>query len=153
MRALELKVPPTALVVLIAAAMFALSRAWPSMAVAVPARVVLAALLLLVGIAIALAGVAAFRRVRTTVNPIRPDTSSAVVSTGIYARSRNPMYLGMLLALAAWAVWLSHPLAFLGLPVFVLWMNAFQIRPEERALADRFGPVYQDYLRSVRRWI
>jgi protein-S-isoprenylcysteine O-methyltransferase Ste14 len=153
MRALELKVPPVALVLLVGAGMFVVARyarafAWP-----VPGREVLAALLFATGVAIALAGVVAFRRMHTTVNPTRPDTSSAVVSTGIYGITRNPMYLGMLLALAAWAVWLGNGLALLFLPLFVAWMTRFQIVPEERALADRFRPVYAEYRRSVRRWI
>lgn len=63
------------------------------------------------------------------------------------------MYLGMLLVLAAWAVWLGSVLALLFLPLFVAWMTRFQIVPEERALSDRFGPVYAEYRRSVRRWI
>lgn len=153
MRALELKVPPVLLVLLAGAGMFAVARLAPGFAWPIPAREALAGLLVAAGVVIALAGVMAFRRMRTTVNPTRPETSSAVVSTGIYGVTRNPMYLGMLLVLAAWAVWLGNALALLFLPLFVGWMTRFQIVPEERALADRFGPVYAEYRRSVRRWI
>lgn len=153
MRALELKVPPVALVLLAGAGMFLVARYAPAFAWAVPGREVLAGLLFASGVVIAVAGVLAFRRMHTTVNPTRPETSSAVVSTGIYGITRNPMYLGMLLVLAAWAVWLGSVLALLFLPLFVAWMTRFQIVPEERALSDRFGPVYAEYRRSVRRWI
>jgi protein-S-isoprenylcysteine O-methyltransferase Ste14 len=63
------------------------------------------------------------------------------------------MYLGFLLLLAAWAVWLTHPLALLTVPVFVGYMNRFQIRPEEAALTARFGEEFIAYTRRVRRWV
>ena len=63
------------------------------------------------------------------------------------------MYLGFLLALTGWAVFLSHALAFALLPAFVLYMNRFQILPEERALASKFGHQFTDYSHSVRRWL
>lgn len=154
MRALELKIPPVLVLLLVGAAMAAVdAAAVVPLELPLAGRAAAAGVLFALGVGVAVAGVLAFRRVRTTVNPTRPEASTAIVSTGIYAFSRNPMYLGMLLVLAAWGAWLADPLALLGPPVFVLWMNLFQIRPEERALASRFGPVYQDYLRSVRRWV
>lgn len=63
------------------------------------------------------------------------------------------MYFGLLLMLLGWGLFLAHALALLGLPVFVLYMNRFQIQPEERAMLSGFGDDYRDYLRSVRRWI
>jgi protein-S-isoprenylcysteine O-methyltransferase Ste14 len=63
------------------------------------------------------------------------------------------MYLGFLLALAAWAVYLSNVLAALFLPVFVAYLNRFQIRVEERALLEKFGPPFSQYMAAVRRWV
>jgi protein-S-isoprenylcysteine O-methyltransferase Ste14 len=63
------------------------------------------------------------------------------------------MYLSLLLALAAWATWLGSWPALLVVPAFVLAMNRWQIRPEERALAALFGAEYEAYRRSVRRWL
>jgi protein-S-isoprenylcysteine O-methyltransferase Ste14 len=63
------------------------------------------------------------------------------------------MYLGLLLLLTAWAIWLSNPVALIFLPVFMLYMTLFQIRPEEKALLDKFGSEYLAYMRSVRRWL
>jgi protein-S-isoprenylcysteine O-methyltransferase Ste14 len=105
------------------------------------------------GVAISLAGVVAFRRARTTTNPLRPDAASALVVTGIYTRTRNPMYLGFVVMLLAWCAWLAHPVALLGIPGFVLWMNRLQIPAEERAIGALFGAEFEQYCARVRRWI
>ena len=60
--------------------------------------------------------------------------------------------LGMLLALAGWAVWLGNAAALLALPLFVAVLNTLQIRPEEAALRARFGADYARYAQRVRRW-
>jgi len=153
MRSLELKVPPLPLAVAIAAAMFGVSLLTPAAIVVIPGRIVISVGLALFGSAIALAGVIAFRAHKTTVNPLNPSASSAVVSSGVYRLSRNPMYLGFLLALAAWSIYLSNALAALFLPAFVAYMNQFQIKPEERALSAKFGPDFSQYMAAVRRWV
>jgi len=91
--------------------------------------------------------------VGTTVNPMKPESSSALVRSGIYAWSRNPMYVGFLLILIAWAILLSNATAFVFLPGFLLYMNRFQIEPEERALFSTFGQHFTAYAARVRRWI
>lgn len=153
MQSIELKVPPLPLAIAIAAAMYGVSRLMPAATFVIPGRLVLSAGLALFGSAIALAGVIAFRANKTTVNPLNPSATSAVVSTGVYRISRNPMYLGFLLALAAWAIYLSNALAALFLPAFVTYMNRFQITPEERALGAKFGPEFSHYMAAVRRWV
>jgi protein-S-isoprenylcysteine O-methyltransferase Ste14 len=107
----------------------------------------------MLGVAATAAGVIAFKRAQTTVDPTRPANASVVVTHGIYAFTRNPMYLGMLLALAAWAVFLGSLPAWLALPAFVKYMNRFQIEPEERFLRQKFGDPYDGYLLRVRRWL
>jgi protein-S-isoprenylcysteine O-methyltransferase Ste14 len=84
---------------------------------------------------------------------MKPDAASSLVADGVYRWTRNPMYLGFLIALAGWAAYLANVASALVLPLFVLYMNRFQIVPEERALAARFGPQFEDYRRSVRRWL
>jgi protein-S-isoprenylcysteine O-methyltransferase Ste14 len=153
MQALELKVPPFALGPGVGVLMWVLSAFVPSLALALPWRTILALILFVAGMTIALAGVLEFHRKKTTVNPLTPEAASAMVISGVYRLSRNPMYLGLLLLLTGWAVWLSHLLAFALLPFFVLYMNRFQIEPEERALSAKFGGVFRDYARSVRRWV
>lgn len=153
MHALELKVPPLAVVLIIAAAMWLASICTPFLSLAIPWRLAFAASLAGVGIAFAATGVLAFRRASTTVNPTTPEATSTVVASGIYRFSRNPMYVGMLFILAGWAIFLANMLPPLFLPAFVAYMNRFQIGPEERALSARFGSEYASYLRSVRRWL
>ena len=153
MNAIELKIPPVAIALFIAAAMWLTSKDMPSQALAMPWLLACAVGLSCAGIVFALAGVFAFRKVKTTVNPTNPENTSTVVASGIYAVTRNPMYLGFLLILAGWAVFLAHLPSFLFLPVFVLYMNRFQIGPEERVLTDRFGSEFIAYMQSVRRWL
>ncbi|MBG6289848.1 isoprenylcysteine carboxylmethyltransferase family protein [Pseudomonas nitroreducens] len=105
------------------------------------------------GAAVCLAGVLSFRLARTAVNPLRPETASALVSSGIYGHTRNPMYLGFAIALVAWAFYLASPVALLGVVGFVLYMNRFQIGPEEQALASLFGEAFAAYRTRVRRWL
>ena len=110
-------------------------------------------MLAVLGIAISVAGVVSFRRARTTVNPTRPDTASALVATGIYRFTRNPMYLGLFLVLAGWSAYLANAAALAGPLLFALYIDRFQIVPEERALATKFGAAFDTYRRQTRRWI
>jgi protein-S-isoprenylcysteine O-methyltransferase Ste14 len=153
MSALELRIPPVALVLLAGAAMWLLSTAAPSYAFQLPYRQAFALVLLAVGAIVAVLGVVSFRRAGTTVNPTRPQATSSLVTTGIYRISRNPMYLGFLLALIGWAVFLANIVAFVLIPAFVIYMDRFQIMPEERALQARFGSEFTAYKAKVRRWV
>ena len=152
MHALELKIPPVVLVLFAGTAMWVLSAATPSFAWQVPYKQAIALILAVSGVTVAVLGVASFRRASTTVNPTRLQDTSSLVTTGIYRLSRNPMYLGFLLALAAWAVFLANVLVLLPVVAFVIYMNRFQITPEERALAVMFGTEFNAYKRRVRRW-
>lgn len=153
MKSFQLRIPPAMLVMVFAAAMFGLAWLVPSAAIDIPARLSAAASLAALGGAVAIAGVMAFRQHRTTVNPLTPKQASALVATGIYRFSRNPMYLGFLVALVGWAIFLANGAAALALPAFVLYMNAFQIKPEEQALAEKFGHQFTAYTQAVRRWL
>lgn len=150
---LSLKVPPLALVLLAALAMWLLPPITDLPRPTDPWQVWLCAALGCLGILICLAGVLAFRRARTTVNPMHPDTASSLVMRCIYHHTRNPMYLGFLVVLLAWALYLATLSAFLVLPLFVLYLTLFQIRPEERALRAQFGTEFDSYAARVRRWL
>ena len=82
-----------------------------------------------------------------------PEKSSALVCTGIYKYSRNPMYLGMALLLLAWAIYLASVWALLGVMAYVLYITRFQIIPEERVMEKLFGQEYLAYKAKVRRWL
>jgi protein-S-isoprenylcysteine O-methyltransferase Ste14 len=86
-------------------------------------------------------------------NPIKPSAASSLVTGGVFRFTRNPMYLSLLLYLLAWAAYLSNWLALLFVPVFVLYINELQIKPEERALSALFGAEYASYKGRVRRWL
>lgn len=150
---LELKIPPAALVAFTGALMWLASAATSATSLVIPGRTLGAAILMLTGVIISGLGVASFRRARTTVNPMKPGSASVLVDGGIYRRTRNPMYLGFLVALLGWAVFLSNLVAFLPLPAFVFYMNHFQIEPEEKALIALFGQTFVTYKTRVRRWL
>ena len=133
--------------------MWVVAWAAPAFGFAFPAHFISAMGVVVIGIAIAGMGVFSFSRAKTTVNPMKPDSSSTLVVSGIYRLTRNPMYLGILLLLIGWGIFLSNALAFLVLPGFILYMNRFQIEPEERALTRLFGQAFVTYRSQVRRWI
>jgi protein-S-isoprenylcysteine O-methyltransferase Ste14 len=153
MRVLDLKVPPLAVGSLLAALMWLVSRVVADFNFVFRGREFLALTLAIAGVIIILLGVASFRRAKTTINPMKPELSSSLVISGIYKLSRNPMYLGFLLVLVGWAVFLSNALAFVFVPAFMFYMNRFQIAPEEKALADKFNEEFVDYRSQVRRWL
>ena len=153
MKGLENKIPPPAVALLVATAMWGLAEATPNMPVDNTTRLALVALCYLLGAGFSLGGVMSFRRAKTTVNPLKPESASALVDTGIYRYTRNPMYVGFALFLLAWAAFLSSLWALLGLPLFIAYIQHFQIRPEERALEGIFGSEFLDYKRRVRRWL
>jgi protein-S-isoprenylcysteine O-methyltransferase Ste14 len=153
MRKLELKVPPPLLVALLALAMWPLSKTLPAVAVPPESRLLVALAIGFVGAAFSLTGVFAFRRAQTTTNPLRPDQASVLVTTGSYRITRNPMYFGLMLLLLAWAAALGSPVSLAGPLGFIMYMNRFQIGPEERVLAAKFGAAFERYRAGVRRWI
>lgn len=150
---LELKIPPLALTAAMALVMWLLAGWWPSHVELPDWAVGLAAILVLVGLGLCLSAVWLFRSKHTTVNPTTPEAVGQMVCTGVYRFTRNPMYLAFLCALGAWALVLASPWAAMALPVFVLYLNRFQIEPEERALRAKFGASYEDYAQQVRRWL
>ena len=153
MQALENRIPPPIVTALFGLLMWLTARYTPGLAPAYSVRVMVALLVLAIGVFFSVAGVLSFRQAQTTVNPLKPETASALVRSGIYQYSRNPMYVGFALVLLAWACYLASLFALFGVLGFVLYMNRFQIRPEERALLTLFGSEYPVYQTQVRRWL
>jgi protein-S-isoprenylcysteine O-methyltransferase Ste14 len=152
MKTLELKIPPLPLAVGFGGLMWAIDRWLPMQTDRSSLRTVIALVTFGLAVGIVVTAVIDFRRAKTTVDPFHPEAASTIVTTGIYRITRNPMYLGFLLALIGLAVFLGN-LASAVIPlIFIVYMNRFQIGPEERALRARFGASYEAYLRSVRRW-
>jgi protein-S-isoprenylcysteine O-methyltransferase Ste14 len=153
MQALELKIPPLAVGVILGGLMWLIRSAAPALTVPFPGRQVIAGVAVIAGTMVIGLGILSFRRAKTTVNPMKPDSASSLVVSGIYGMTRNPMYLGFFVILIGWAIFLSNALAFVCLPLFILYMNRFQIQPEERALASLFGEDFAAYRLRVRRWL
>lgn len=150
---LELRIPPVVVMVVVAGLMGLTATLLPKLTLVVPGQAVVTILLVAMGVTFGVAGVVIFHQAATTVDPMNPKGASSLVTKGIYRITRNPMYLGMLLVLIGWAIWLAHPFSLLLLPTFVAYMNRFQIKPEERVLRAKFGESFNVYTRSTRRWI
>ena len=130
-----------------------INRYFPAFNYNLPLRGLITATLMLISILVAFFAVYSFSKHRTTVNPTKPENTTVIVNTGIYAYSRNPMYLAMVIFLFSMALFCENIITFLPIPLFVWFIAKYQIEPEERTLLDSFGDNYSDYLISVRRWI
>ena len=153
MHALELKVPPPAVALVVAACMWLLAQVTPDLAISPWARWSVCIGLVVAGLACDAQGILAFRRARTTINPLRPERAQSLVVSGMYRVTRNPMYVGLVCFLTAWTAFLASPATLLGPAIFVGYITRFQIIPEERILLERFGEPYRAYMQQVPRWL
>ena len=153
MQFLEHKIPPPLVGLASAVLVWVLGAWWPLWPLPEALRLPLAVPCALLGLALDGWSLWNFRRQRTTVNPLAPGRASAVVQSGPYRVTRNPMYLGLALLLLALCLWRGPLLGLVAVVLFVAYITRFQIQPEERALLAKFGPPYADYLRRVRRWL
>ncbi|EXI61263.1 methyltransferase family protein [Mannheimia granulomatis] len=154
MNSLKLKIPPPLWFLLCAAVMWLLAYCFPSR---LPNYqhimiLILAALLVLSAGVIATLAISALHRAKTTYSPFKPENTNRLVNRGIYRKSRNPMYLALLLGLISWALLLGSLSAWSIVPLFMWLITYFQIKPEEQILLKKFGKGYSDYLMQVRRW-
>ncbi len=153
MSVLERKVPPVALFILFIIASASCKNWFANFAFDFPFPTIVVSLMVILSGYIGCAGVLEFRKAKTTVNPIKVGTASTVVESGIFAYTRNPMYLALLILLFAYGYWQQNIIS-LVLPFgFIVYMNRFQIQPEEQALGKLFGEQYISYKSRVRRWI
>ena len=153
MSALELKIPPPIVALLFGLLMWQVSSLAGVADVSFGNRTSVAIVIALVGAAFGFTAMAAFVRARTTMNPTKPSATSSLVTTGVFRVSCNPMYVSLVLYLIAWAVYLSNWLALLLVPVFMLYIDRLQVKPEEQALSALYGPEYAEYKSRVRRWL
>ena len=151
---MHLKIPPAIIAILTLITMVIIAKMLPQYYFSLPYKFLIALAIAATGIAIAAAGVISFRKLQTTVNPTKPGTASTLAVDGIYRWSRNPMYLGILLFLIACGIYSANLVALVVGPVaFLVYMTAFQIKPEEDALTLIFGEDYVQYMARVRRWL
>ncbi|MDZ7651394.1 MAG: isoprenylcysteine carboxylmethyltransferase family protein [Burkholderiaceae bacterium] len=149
---LELRVPPLALTAAAAAAIGLLpAQNAPFIDTALAWGVGITAMVF--GVGIALLGVAAFRRARTTVDPRHPERSCEIVQTGVYARTRNPMYVGFVAVLLGMAIGLQSLPGIALTALVAAYLHRFQILPEERWLRQRFADEFVAYCKRAARWL
>ena len=149
----NLKIPPVGVFSAFGLVMWAISSLPPHFEMLEGNRVIVILTLLLGAAYFGLSGVLSFRKVGTTVHPMEPNKASSLVTSGVYRISRNPMYLGLLIGLIAWALYLSSLWALGCCVVFMAYMNRFQIVPEEIVMEEKFGEVFTAYRQETRRWL
>ncbi len=147
---MALRIPPPLLALLSAVLMWAVTAACGAV-FQVP--ILLPLLLFGTGAAMDLLAAVLFRAAKTTLTPLRPTATARLITHGVYRFSRNPMYLGLLLMLCAWGLWLGHPANSAVLVLFVWYITRFQIIPEERTLEKLFPDQFTAYRTRTRRWI
>ena len=150
---MELKIPPVGVFLLFLIALLGLDSITPAHSFDPALRVAAALCLLAASAVFGITGILHFKRAGTTVHPLDPERSSVLVTHGVYSVSRNPMYLALLLTLLSFGLLRSNLYCIALAALFVPVMNRFQIIPEERVLAQRFGDAFADYRTKVRRWI
>ncbi len=151
---LELKIPPAVIIVVCAGLMYACAIAIPQNDVMpIEARLVLAVFALIVAAVVLAVALMTFRRHQTTMNPLNPNNTTNLVTTGIYAYSRNPMYLSMFFVLLGWGFYLGHLSTAFGIALYFVAITRLQILPEEKILERKFGSDYTEFLSSSRRWL
>lgn len=150
---LELKIPPPVYLVLSIILAVVITRLHPQGVMSPPFPLWGGIGLVMIGFVSDIPAILAFARAKTTILPTQPQKTSALVTSGLYRITRNPMYLGMVFILWGVSWYLGHPGNYAVIALFVLVMTRFQIIPEERALMALFGEEYADYKRRVRRWI
>lgn len=153
MKRLSLKVPPVFVWALFALLGGAINHWSLIFVVTFSNSLLFSVVLLLLSVIIGVLGVIEFKKHQTSVNPVELDKAKNIVSSGVFSYSRNPMYLALAIALTATSIFQSSFIFVITVPMFVLYMNQFQIKAEEDFLKDKFGGEYQRYLTQVRRWL
>lgn len=150
---MELKIPPPLLALTFAILMWGISKISSLGSLESAMTAPLSLVVLTIGLVINISAVVSFRSANTTVNPMRPKSTTQLVDAGVYKLSRNPMYLGAALILSSWSIWLGNSFNLAALVLFIWYMTKFQIIPEEKALKELFPSEFELYKAKVRRWI
>lgn len=149
---MELKLPPIVVLFIFALLMYLLDRFLPFGEFEFFGRYYLSTGLIISAVLISFISFGQFFRKKTTIDPTNPEKASNLITSGIFAFSRNPIYLALLLLLLAFGLRLGNAFNVLLAAGFVSYMNRFQIAPEEKALVKLFGKEFERYCKNVRRW-
>ncbi len=144
---------PVILLVMFMLAMFVLHAIMPGFGFEYSNQLYLSLTIFAFGLAVIAIGGYSFRKAKTTVNPMTPEQSTRLVTTGIYNISRNPMYIGFLAWLIACFIFVGNIANVLLLPLYIILVNKLYILPEEKALGKLFKNDFFEYKARVKRWI
>ena len=148
---LKNKIPPP-IVTLVFAALIYFSSEW-SPSIVFLGQNLISLFLMMLGFLVLLIAISAFIKLKTTINPLKPEAATSLITTGIFKLSRNPMYLGMLLLIISLWIKTGAVLGFILVAGFIAYLNYFQIFPEEQAMKGLFSDKYKTYCQQVRRWL
>ena len=146
------KIPPPVILLISGIAIWLFKNIAP-LPIPYSIRAILGTLFIIFGFGLDLVGLLEFRKFQTTMNPLKPENASKIVQTGIYSKTRNPMYLGMVFVLIGWSIISKASFGILIIPMFIKYIETFQIKPEEEILSSQFGDEYDNYRTKVARWI
>ncbi|MDZ7806055.1 MAG: isoprenylcysteine carboxylmethyltransferase family protein [Gracilimonas sp.] len=150
---LKLKIPPVVVFLICVGLIWAIHQIIPNQILLFEGGVIIGIGLMITGGLIGVLAVIEFARRSTTVNPHKPENTKEFVRSGVYTFSRNPMYLALLIVLISPVFYWANPFIIVVLPVFVWYLNEFQIKPEEEIMGQKFGDAFEEYKEKVRRWI
>ena len=150
---MKLKIPPALVAAIIAGLMRMVSVYLPFGSLTLFGAYWVAGLLVVAGGVLGMVGLFQFYRNGTSIDPHNPQKTRSLVTGGIYQYSRNPMYLALFFLLIAYASILQNVLNLVLLPLFIWYMNRYQIIPEEEVMEEKFGDEYREYKSKVRRWL
>ena len=148
---LKNKISPP-IVTLVFAALIYFSSKW-SPSIVFRGQNLISLFLMMLGFLVLLIAISAFIKLKTTINPLRPEAATSLITTGIFRLSRNPMYLGMLLLIISLWIKTGAVLGFILVAGFIAYLNYFQIFPEEQVMKRLFSDKYKTYCQQVRRWL
>lgn len=151
--ALELKVPPVVVFLIFASVFWSVDTWFPVFDVDIPFRLTLVVFLTGTALLVGVWSIWLFYRNGTTVHAHKPHETERLVTSGPYKHSRNPMYLALSMVLIALAIYLTDLLSLMLMPGFFAYMTRFQIIPEERKMARKFGDEFEEYAENTPRWL
>ena len=153
MKALELKIPPPVYALSLGIMMWLLNQYFPVTHFIESPWNKVGLAIIVIALVLDSSSLFLFLKQRTTINPMKPSNTDELVTAGLYKITRNPMYVGLLVILFGYAVWLGSLTPFLILPLFYWLITQFQIKPEERILEKKFGQEYLFYKSKAKRWL
>ncbi|WP_420548371.1 methyltransferase family protein [Curvivirga sp.] len=150
---LQLKFPPPLVALVFLIHLGLVAYLYPDTIFSFPYQSYIAVIIGLIGLALGITASIEFRKVKTAVNPRKPELAQSLVTNGIFKYSRNPMYLGLVIIICAAVIFAGNFITLMHPILLVMYLHFFQIRPEERILLDKFGEDYLVYMTHTRRWI